>query len=302
MNGLKAMLEVTEHGRPVEVTWNPELPKQALIDAVHAAIEKNGLAASQPWALASRTARELEDMYGYAPFGGWGKLIGLAAGQRWFSARQDKFEARVDIEDIERLSEQRVQVLLIEAFTRQLCPPQSIAGMLVALDLHPMWGLRAAHEARSKRRGGPALRDESLFPPDVLEHVQMMIFGTIAGFTSVLRQLKASHAYPMDPMAGLFFECAIGARSVVMEVAAAPRTSLPVFLGADITRGRALTDFLHADMFEGVLVPANAAQRLADGRVIVCPKVLSQARVGDFDDEDVAHWGSWLSAGVSMAC
>ncbi len=304
MMGFKSVLEVTEHGQAVDMTWDSGLPQMALCDALDVAHRHGGLRASQPWALASRSARELENALGYAPSGGWGRLLALAAGLGWFCATEDMFAPRVESDVVGGMDPQDVQLRLVESFTRQLCPPQSMAGMLVALDLHPMWGLRVAHEVRSRGKSSPEVRDHSLFPRETLATVERMVFGTIATFLSVLWQLDPEHSYPTDPMAGLFYECARSARTAIQETFTQPKNTLPVFLGADISIGKNLTDFLHADMFDAVLVPANLAQNMANGRIAIRSDVLQQARVGDLEGEEVRKWGQWLLTGhcIRNAC
>ncbi len=300
MMGFKSVLEVTEHGHAVDTQWHSELPQMAVYDALEVAHRSGPLVASQPWALASRSARELENALGYAPSGGWGRLLGLAAGLGWFRATEDTFTPNISSDVIDAMSPEDVQIQLVESFTRQLCPPQSMAGMLVALDLHPMWGLRVAHEVRSRGTSAVELRDQSLFPREVLGMVERMVFGTIASFMSVLWQLEPEMAYPTDPMAGLFYECAKSARTAIQEVLVQPKHTLPVFIGADISAGKNLTDFLHADMFDAVLVPANLAKPLGDGRVAIRSDVLKNVRVGDLEPEEVRKWGQWLMTGECM--
>ncbi|MEZ4459508.1 MAG: hypothetical protein R3E66_07220 [bacterium] len=304
MNAIKAMLEVTEHGRPAAVQWQAQRPKTAVLDALAFAREHDGLAASQPWALASRTARELEDAFGYAPHGGWIRFIGLATGAGWFTAQPDRFVARAWPHELIEVPPEVVQKRLVESFTQMLCPPQAMAGMLVTLDLHPMWGLRVAHDVQVGAADGE-IRDESIFPRQTRDAVARMIFGTIASFVSVLWKLDPTNSYPMDPMANLFYECASVARNAVKDTIDAPSRPLPVFMGTDISQGRALTDFLHADIFDALLVPANLAQYTPDGRVVVRSDVLRTVGVGQLGSEEIEHWGEWLSsvpAVMSIAC
>ena len=304
MSAIKAMLEVTEHGRPATVVWEDERPKRAVLDALAFARDKDGLVASQPWALASRTARELEDAFGYAPHGGWIRLIGLATGAGWLAAQPDRFVARAWPHELVDVPANIVQKCLVESFTQMLCPPQAMAGMLVTLDLHPMWGLRVAHDVQVGL-AEDQIRDESIFPRATRDAVGRMLFGTIASFVSVLWKLDPRQSYPMDPMANLFYACANVARNAVKDTIDGPGRPLPVFMGSDISQGRALTDFLHADIFDALLIPSNMAQYTPDGRVVVRSDLLRTVRVGQLGQEEIEHWGDWLTSvpGVmSIAC
>lgn len=295
MMGITAKLEITAHGLPREMAFAEEQPRRAILEVLEYAHEQGGLAAPQPWVMASRPARELEERFGYAPAGGWGRLVALMAGADLFEAETEQFVPRTPVALVEQYSNEELQVALLEAFTRGLCPPQSMAGMLVALDVHPMWGLRVAHDVRTRGLPRNQIRDEKLFPRPALKLVSQMIYGSVAAFFSVLNELKSDHSYPLDPMVGLFYECAEVARQVTRERLEKPGP-LPIFLSSDFDGVRPTTDFVQTDLFDAVLVPANLAKFTGDGRVVMRTDLIKRAQVGEFSRAEAEAWGAWLES------
>lgn len=278
----KTNVVAVEFGNSVDIAWHPELPQSALIDALGFAHEMGFLFASQPWQLEESSVRDLENTFGYSPAGGWKRLISLAAGQKWFEATEDKFIPAISCDEIEAMTAEEFQIQLVESFTRQLCPPQTMAGILVALELHPMWGLRVAHEVRS---GGARLNDEGLFPRDTLAKVQGFVFETIAGFLGTLTPDEHDRSFLADDLARTFDEAA-RTKKAAMRASLEAGSYLPVFIPTIHPAGHPLAAQLFDDIVNDILVPAHLAKLLSNGRVAVCAKTLRKVRCGDIESQE----------------
>lgn len=262
----------------VAIEWNAELPKKAVIEALEYAHQNSFLMTDKPWNLAPNTARELERVLGCQPCGGWNRLLGLAAGIGWFEAKQDMFVPTVSPETIQALSAQDVQIRLMESFTQQLCPPQTMAGALVALHMHPMWGLRVAHEVRSRGKNTAQIADESMFPRPALAMAEALVFDLIQEFLNTLSQCDSSVAYSTRSLEQLFTYDAKEASAALKAASAEHGSScLPVILESDFD---ALSAFLFDDVVGTVLVPANLAKQLENGLFAIDAETIRKVKVG----------------------
>ena len=107
-----------------------------LREKINNMLSQGELKASAPWVLSYGNDKDLD------------KIVRLAAGAGWFKATEDSFISTIN--DVNFLTEEELRIKLIESFTRNLCPPQTMAGLLLSTNIHPMWGIRVAHMVKSK--------------------------------------------------------------------------------------------------------------------------------------------------------
>lgn len=298
MDGLRAYLELVEHGEKY-VGPGPEGPRAAIVALIEHVETRGALAMSSAWRLASSEARRLEEAIGYSPEGGWGALVVLAAASEYLAAREEGFVAKIGASDVEP-NEADVQRHLLEGLSRWLAPPQTMAGLLVALGLHPMWGLRVAHEVRSRAHPeGPCLKDMRIFPPHNIGVVENLMFGTLGTLFKVLNSLDPAKSYPVDAFAQVITVTISSQRDLHESFVEEVPGSLPVFTDPDM-KGSCV-DFTQQDFFRAVLVPAGVVRLLPNDRFVVNADVLDGLTVGLMTDDDQENCFTWFTAHLEEA-
>lgn len=293
MDGLRAYLELVEHGEKY-TDPGPVGPRPAIIALIEHAQTKGALTMSSAWRLASSEARRLEEAIGYSPEGGWGALVVLAAASGYLAAREEGFVAKMGPEEVEP-NEADVQRRLVEGLSRWLAPPQTMAGLLVALGLHPMWGLRVAHEVRSRAHPeSPCLKDMRIFPLHNMGVVENLIFGTLGTLFKVLNSLHPTKSYPVDAFAQVISVAITSQRELHESFVEDIQGSLPVFTNPD-SKGNCV-DFAQQDFFRAVLVPAGIVRLLPNDRFVVNADVLEGLLVGMLSDDDQESCFTWFTA------
>lgn len=294
-DGLTSFLALSEHGHPFAGD-EPRSPRRAMVDLMTYAEGANRLEVAGPWRLAPAEARRIESTLGYSPVGGWARLVSLAAGTGALAATMHGFYPKQTVRAWQDRSEAEVRAALAEGFSRFLVPPAAAAGLFVALQMHPLWGLRVA-----KSQGGAGEDvfnelDEHVFSPDDLEIAEYATFGTIAGFFAGLAALRPGLAYPLDAVAPFFAACATTSMQMARDAWERGASPIDVFgpplenaMGASSVLGTA------SEILESVLVPAGLVRHLEDGRFVV-HDVLSQVRVGGFTPAERVSWLGFVTA------
>jgi len=298
MQTMERFLELTEDGRPFdEEEVTVPCVRHSLLHLHDYATERGGLKLEGAWRLDTGVGRELREVAGYEPAGGWRGLASLAAGCGVFEAGREEFRAAADRETLADWSSQGATRRLLEAFTRRLVPPATAAGLFILLGVHPAWGVHAAH--RSHRRfddvsglpvessDGGARRPE-LFPERIADLVDRVVFEAIAALVATLRKLEADRVYPVDALSK-FVEavCRRVRRRAAVRYEEMEDAGLPPFV--DLERRSAnwrVIDFTTSDLVDAFLVPAGAAHRFNDGTFCLFSGALSDVRVGPLDSSE----------------
>lgn len=272
-------LDLAAQARVADGRPRPVSPRQALADLVLYARRHGPLPMSNPWELAPRESRRIETELGYAPVGAWNGLLGLAAGTGLFVASEHGFEyTGVD----PWLDDSRCRLALLEAFTCMLSPPIAAAALYVALDVHPMWGLRLGEAVGAIR--GEVTRRSDLLADGGLASVRTAVFGTLAAFIAALRGLDARQEYPVDALAGLFGCCAAAAAARARAEHVVDDRLLPVFVHDETEIvGSRMASLAVLDIVDTVFVPAGTLRRYDDGWFCIEPQALSNVTVGPYD-------------------
>lgn len=291
MNGNRAYLELIEHGLNYQGEA-PTCPGVALLDLLAFSEGQSHLDMASAWRLAPGTARRIEDALGYAPDGGWGALVVLAAASGFFAVREEGF---VPLLTAEEASTDRIRARLMEGFTRWLAPPQTMAGLLVGMGLHPMWGLRVAHEVRSRLSDvHTPLKDGRIFPAQNLCVVEEMMFSAIAAIFGVLAELDPSKSYPVDALAQVISTSFSTSRKTHTPRMVSVVGALPVFAEVDTESG--CQEFASQDLLRAVLIPAGAARVLPNDRFVTSREAFKSAQIGELTTEDVQTCCHWFRA------
>ena len=257
---------------------------RALREVLAAPELHDGLFVSAPWQLSAEAALALEDRLDYAPTCGWRHLIGLAAGTGLIRAEYDLFLRNEDYEEIlDARNDMELQQLLYNAFSSKLVPPQAAAALYVTLGVHPIWGL---HLARAR---GVSMAPIGVANVDGIETAAKFVFGTIAGFSTALRQCDPEMRYPTDSLVEVLMEAGDVARKMARvdgHVGGLPLTvEGPTGTDARLTATLAVQDF-----FDVWLEPSGAVRRNGAGWFSTTPSVLAGGLAGDFNVEEQMEW------------
>lgn len=293
--GMKSYLELVEHGTPLHQE-GPQSPRETLLELIDFCEYRPPLEMASPWRLAPAAARELEEATGYAPEGGWGNFVTLAAAGGFFAVKNEGILCVFNRHTVEKENTAAdVQKKLLEGFTRWLAPPQTMAGLLVGLGLHPMWGLRVAHEVRARHFGGHMeLKDSRIFPPNQLAIVEEMIFGAIAAIFGVLQELDPKSSYPVDALAQVIAASMHSSRITHAERILNVHGALPVFVD-EVSRSGCY-EFSSSDFLRAVLVPSGAACLVPHERFAVAPGAFEGLRIGILTEDAQRSCLEWLKA------
>lgn len=296
MQTMERFLELTDDGRPLE-DEEVTVPcvRQSLLHLYDFAVDRGGLNLEGAWRLDTNAARELREVAGYVPAGGWRGLASLAAGCGVLEATREEFRPSCERDPLADWNSNAATRRLLEAFTRRLVPPSTAAGLFILLGVHPAWGVHAAH--RSHRRFDDASgvlvesseegRRPELFPEAVAELVDRAVFEAVAALVATLRRLQDARVYSLDALARFVESVCRRVRSrAERDYEEIDDAGLPPFVDLDQRSANwRVLDFTTSDLVEAFLVPAGAAHRFNDETFCVFSDTLSGARVGPHDSQ-----------------
>lgn len=289
---MTCFVEMLESGREVENDFRGEgvgAAMEALQSRVRA---RGGMKVEGVWRLHRQEALELERSQGYRPCGGWRALCALAVGTGMLKAEENSFvlgplpdESWID-------DEEECRIRLVEAFTRWLIPPSTAAGLFLAMNVHPLWGLRLA---RRLHLDGPIMgtelegwRDEELLPEESLSELRKGVFAALSVVFSGLRRLDRGRRYGLEGLYGFIGE-AIAFGQAQIENSDQGLAVLIEEFGAEKGRGRSM-EFAAREIVDGVLLPSGVMRRYDDDTFGVDPELLERIRVGHLGRDAQRTW------------
>lgn len=206
------------------------------------------------WRLHHRESQRLSADSGFTPDGGWRALASLACGVGVIRATDATFERGPVSAAGWTPGETRIR--LVESFTKTLIPPSASAALFLAMNMHPLWGLRVA-KMMHERSGGKSSewKDFDLLPRDTLLAAEHHVFRIVEMIISGLRSLDSSKRYPLEPFRE-FMRAVID--SEIERLRAKEFAGLPLLLDEGFASDEGLI-FLTAELFKSVLIPAGVA-------------------------------------------
>jgi len=270
------------HDSGRQVAWADEPDAARAMGAVMDLVARQGsLEMGAPCRPHRREERALLTQAGFAPEGGWGALVGLMADGPSLKADGERFVAACDVEEFRARGGADHRRHLAEALSMNLVPPTTLAGLLLLMGLHPLWGLRVASSIQGdEHHGSSALRDTTLFPDEVLVAVRDGIFLALGALLEALASLKAGMAYDVGALAALVARAATFGQDTI-------RHELPGDLGGALgvfvpeiekhlpSLGARALDFTLTELMEEFLVPAHIATRHDVDSFCVLPGALA---------------------------
>jgi hypothetical protein len=264
--------------------------KGALAALLRFALSYGELATDSAWKLSAETSRKLQNHTHFRPAGGWSNLCGLAAGP-FLKATNDAFVPTCTPEKIESLDESELRSRLLEAFTKDLIPPSTAAGVFILLGLHPAWGLRVAHAANEQAMDKDAPNgwpDSNIFPPEVLDFALDNVGEALSDIVHHFAGLERDVCHTIESTVHELGET-LAARCT--EIRATYEndafTGVPLLLserGSSAVRNNfRVRDFLLNDLFRCVLIPAHCVRTfddetfaVLDGAFETMPEILTR--------------------------
>lgn len=190
--------------------------KRAMIAALELAHIQGQLESQYPWVMALNEVRELKKRTDVMPPGGWRALASVMAATGFLSADSSGFYPNVSVSLLESMEPEDIQEQGIEGFTQFLAPPQVAASLLVALGMHPFWGLRVVRDLGCPHR--PEGRDIGLYgemmPASHATAARQALFAMIASLLACLRALEPDRAYSETVLSEVIIDIAQGAREM----------------------------------------------------------------------------------------
>lgn len=299
---MTTFIELLESGRQEANEFAGEALGQALQALVERAQSEGGLEVEALWRLHRQEARRLDLATGLRPVGGWRALSALAVGTGLLRAEEDKFlpggtEPGAWCDD-EMLVRQR----LVESMTRWLIPPATAAGLFLAMDIHPLWGLRLARRLHldSPVIDGPieGWRDQALLPDEDLSELRKGVFAALSVVIGGLCHLDGRHRYSQ----ALFTAFVGEALAYGCEQIEESGQGLEVILETE-ARGQARSrEFAAQELIERVLVPAGVMRCYDDDTCAVDGDALAAVQVGHLGRDAQQTWLRCFlaDAGASM--
>ena len=248
MNLLHAWKSLIESGRSLDEPLCVSDVDRAIRDLTVHARERGLLRTAHPWELDPAECRELHERFGYTPAGTWARLAGLAAGADILQATSGGFVCVAPIS----ATFEGLETRLVESFTRRLIPPAAAAALYIALEVHPMWGLRLGREVGVS----PAYPNDD-YDPRVMQRVEEIVFGTISALLAALRGLPNDRRYPLDALGDVLFHATSGARTIVTPPTHPEFPPAYQEPPAPEERRVVTTSMAIADLFDHVLVRAQ---------------------------------------------
>lgn len=300
MKGLNSYLELVENGR--DLPSAPEfMPiQEPVLQLLSHAHRLGQFEAEGAWQLDARVSRRLEKLHNSSPPGGWARLCSLCCGCGILRPARDAFEPDMEVDDALVLDDAHLRRRLCEAFTRQLVPPASAAGLFIMLGIHPAWGLWVSHSVHNRacQEQGfaaadtppspkPGWRDASIFEPHAADIIEQAVFASIAVAIAALRKLDPAKRYPIDAFARLTRAgCRFARATADAQLRDATTMGLePFLLNFDASPNSANQDFAAVDLIDSVLVPAGIVHTFEDGSFCVIKDSLKDVQVGPLDPD-----------------
>lgn len=286
-------VDLLESGREADNDFAGERVGEALQALVEKAQTDRQLDAEGVWRLHRRVGIELLDAGASAPPGGWRALCALAVGTGVLRAKDDAFVAGPLALDDWCDDGDEVRRRLVEGYTRWLIPPATAAGLFLAMDVHPLWGLRLARrlhvDAPMIDGAMEGWRDEELLPDGDLDELRRGVFCSLSVIFSGLRKLEPHRRYCADVLQEFVGEAIEYGRERIEPSG----EGLNVLIGTEEESGPARarsSEFAAGELFDGVLVPAGVMRRYDDETCGVDAQVLESVRVGHLGRDAQRDW------------
>ena len=263
------------------------------MEALEARVRAEGaLKVEGVWRLHRQEARELERSGGYRPCGGWRALCALAVGTGVLKAEENSFVLGPMAGQGWVGEEEECRIRLVEAFTKWLIPPSVAAGLFLAMNVHPLWGLRLA---RRLHMDGPMMesslegwRDEALLPPESLSELRKGVFAALSVLFSGLRRLDGERRYGLEALYGFIIEALVFGQGQIEESGEGLAVLIEEF-GSQTGQGRS-GEFAAREIVDGVLLPSGVMRRYDDDTFAVDPRLLERVRVGHLGCDAQRTW------------
>ena len=268
MESVDNLLEtgVEKNNESAQINFQHDLVCEA-VGCLHDHVEDNDkMVAESVWRLATDEARGLERRFTMAPPGGWKALTALTVGTGLLKAEDDGFVlGKVQLMDMPK-DETDMCVKLLESFTKWLIPPSTAASLFLALDIHPLGGLRLARrryvDCDHIDANIEGWKDEDLLPDENLKKLDNMTFSLIGNIMEVFSSLNSDRAYSLDAFEEVVtdfinnsidnFEAEDDGLDVLIEDARSKKL-----------RQRSVS-FMVQELFDSVLLPAGVCNKFGD--------------------------------------
>ncbi len=292
-------IELVESGRDEVNHFDAELVAEALKSLVEYCAEVGSLRCEGVWRLHRQEASALEERYSLRPPGGWRALCSLAVGTGLLRADEEKFVVGMCKADTWCDDVDQVRIRLVESFTRWLIPPATAAGLFLAMDVHPLWGLRLARRLHvdAPMLEGPleGWRDEVLLPDEDLSELRKGVFAAMSVVMSGLRNLQPHRRYGREMLVGFVSEALAYGCEQIEESG----LGLEVLIdgGERAIKGRARSmEFAAQELFDRVLVPAGVMRCYDDESCGVDGQALQAVQVGHLGRDAQRTWFRYFLA------
>ncbi|WP_111730839.1 hypothetical protein [Lujinxingia litoralis] len=254
-------------------------------------VEARGLLRQEGiWRLHPEEARGLSEVSGGVPAGGWAALAGVAAGAGVLRAQPGGLGAGSYVAEVRGWTEEEARQRLLEGFLRWLTPPGAAASWLLALGVHPMWGVRLVGEVQREAPWGGARgvgwRDEGVMEVERLEALRRQVFVSLAVVVGMMGE-RGAGVESEEALVTLCEEAMRFARRAAREVDVSTRGGLKVWV-AGVER-RAVRGAVRGLLGE-VLVPAGWVRWEVGGRFEVAVPGWPGWQVGAFGEEEQQAW------------
>lgn len=290
---MNSFVDMIESGRESDNDFDAQLVGRAVDALVKRCRDEGSLEVDGVWRLHREEARHLERQHGFRPPGGWRALCALAVGTGVLKARDDGFvigdRSPADFGD----DPDQVRCRLLESFTRWLIPPATAAGLFLAMDVHPLWGLRLA---RRLHVDAPILdapvegwRDEELLPDEDLAQLRKGIFAALSTVVSALGRLDNDHRYGLESLVGFIGQALKFGRDQIEPDGDGLDVLIDDIGNPEKARARSL-EFAARELIDGVFVPAGVMRRYDDDTFAVDPAPFDAIQVGQLGKDARRTW------------
>jgi hypothetical protein len=218
-------------------------PATTYLDLHETCIALLELAHARGGALPQRSSWQLDPMVeytmtqkGYAPpEGGWGACVALLAAAGLFRCTPEGFVASMSVEEFSARFEHaiEVQVIMLEAWTRALVPPQLAAGLFMLLGLHPSWALKLASSVHVNLKDdqgthlmGNLEHKRCHFDDPLIVALGHLVFDLISDILGEFEVLSACEPQHMEPLTSSIWERMCHTQQCVRLTCASPEIVL----------------------------------------------------------------------------
>lgn len=286
-------VELIESGRKADHDFGAPKVVAALQALVERCDEQNRLDCEGVWRLHRREVVALRRNRDIRPAGSWRSLCALAVGTGAFRAEEDAFVAGDGRIDEWAGDPEKTRIKLVESFVRWLIPPATAAGLFLAMNVHPLWGLRLARRLHVDAPivDGPVegWRDEALLPDEALDELRKGVFAALSTILSGLRKLRRNERYCLESLRGFVAEALAFGRNNIEEIGDGLEVLIDDINDSEKATARSM-EFAAGEFFDGVLVPAGVMRRFDDGTFAVDVDLLESVRVGRLGRDAQRSW------------